>query len=84
MVGPGTGVSPFRGFLQHRHHKKNKYAFLKYSISYDLYYREGKEIGPSYLFFGCRHEKRDFLYKTEFEELTMLGTLTKLVTAFSR
>lgn len=69
MVGAGTGVAPFRAFLQER-------ATLL---------RMGREVGRTMLFFGCRNECHDFIYKEEFEEVAkILGERFSLITAFSR
>ncbi|KAG0650096.1 NADPH-cytochrome P450 reductase [Hyphodiscus hymeniophilus] len=70
MIAAGTGVAPFRAFLQ-------ECARLK---------TLGKAVGSMQLFFGCRREEEDFLYQEELmrlqEELGK-GTL-QIVTAFSR
>ncbi|KAI8143353.1 hypothetical protein BJV82DRAFT_684606 [Fennellomyces sp. T-0311] len=69
MVGPGTGVAPFRGFVRDRVHQK----------------QSGKDVGPTVLFYGCRHSQQDFLYSNEWPELfKVLGEGSQLITAFSR
>ncbi len=64
MIGPGTGIAPFRSFLWHR--KAHGYT------------------GRTWLFFGDRHARSDFLYQKELEAFVDDGTLVRLDTAFSR
>jgi NADPH-ferrihemoprotein reductase len=68
MVGPGTGLAPFMGFIQER----------------DRARRDGKPIGETILYFGCRNRAVDFLYEKELLEYEANGTLAKLYLAFSR
>lgn len=50
MVGAGTGIAPFRGFIQERVFRAAE---------------EGLAPGPALLFFGCDHPDVDFLYRDE-------------------
>lgn len=62
MIGPGTGVAPFRGFLQARSAQKE----------------QGKPLGEAHLFFGCRNESdylyREELLQFEEEGIVKLHT----------
>ena len=44
----------------------------------------GKQLGPVRLYFGCRHQAQDFIYRSELEAWRQQGTLQALSTAFSR
>ncbi|XP_041948539.1 NADPH--cytochrome P450 reductase-like isoform X3 [Alosa sapidissima] len=68
MIGPGTGIAPFMGFLQERAWQKE----------------QGKEVGETVLYYGCRHRNEDFLYQEELEEFERRGVLTQLNVAVSR
>ena len=57
----------FRGFIQER-------AFQK---------EQGKPVGETHLYFGCRHKDKDFIYREELEKYVDEGVLN-LHTAFSR
>ncbi|CAJ1351344.1 unnamed protein product, partial [Effrenium voratum] len=47
MVGLGTGIAPIRSFLQDKLYKK----------------QQGIATGPMVVFYGCRHEEEELLYK---------------------
>ncbi|XP_046978249.1 methionine synthase reductase-like [Vanessa cardui] len=70
LIGPGTGVSPFIGFLEEREYvQKND---------------PDKKFGCVWLFFGCRNPKLDFIYEDELKSFTSKGVISKLITSFSR
>ncbi|CAF0746438.1 unnamed protein product [Didymodactylos carnosus] len=67
MIGPGTGLAPFRGFIQERHFQKI----------------QGKPVGETILYYGCRKRDEDFLYEDELKYYESEKTL-ELHVAFSR
>jgi cytochrome P450/NADPH-cytochrome P450 reductase len=59
MIGAGTGVAPYRGFLQAR-------AAIK---------ARGAKVGPAVLFHGCRNRGEDHIYASEFEAMAQAGVV---------
>lgn len=69
MIGPGTGVSPFRGFLQERRNS------MKHTTG---------PVSECWLFFGCRNKMHDYIYGKELESFADQGILSSLQVAESR
>uniref|UniRef100_A0A665VER4 Methionine synthase reductase n=1 Tax=Echeneis naucrates TaxID=173247 RepID=A0A665VER4_ECHNA len=70
MVGPGTGVAPFIGFLQQREKERQD--------------NPEAVFGETWLFFGCRYRDRDYLFREELEGFVTSGVLDHLKVSFSR
>lgn len=60
MIGAGTGIAPFRGFVQERVHRQ----------------QSGEALAPAWLLFGCRHPERDYLYREALEAAEQAGAVT--------
>ncbi|EFI27187.1 cytochrome P450 oxidoreductase [Coprinopsis cinerea okayama7 len=78
MIGPGTGVAPFRGFVQER------VALARRALD-----KNGPDAladwGRISLYYGCRRSTEDFLYKDEWDKyIEELKGKFVLRTAFSR
>lgn len=58
-IGAGTGIAPFRGFIQHR----------------DALRRRGQKLAPALLFFGCRSPEKDDLYREELDRWQASGVV---------
>lgn len=82
LIGPGTGIAPFMGFLSHRR------ALLPSTKSTDsanaLELERQQQVGDVDVFFGCRNADHDWLYKDELLSLQNHGIVTNLYSAFSR
>lgn len=59
MICAGSGIAPFRGFLQERALQKQR----------------GENVGPSLLFFGIDDPDVDFLYRDELDEWANCGVV---------
>ncbi|CDH15768.1 probable NADPH--cytochrome P450 reductase [Zygosaccharomyces bailii ISA1307] len=70
MIGPGTGVAPFRGFIRERVQAMKT--------------QRGMKLGKHLLFYGCRNYG-DYLYKEEWPEYAKkLGSSFEMIVAHSR
>lgn len=68
MAGLGTGLAPFRAFVQYRAMQK----------------AAGVDIGSILLYMGSRHQREEYLYGEEWEAYQDAGVITLLGRAFSR
>ena len=68
LAGLGTGLAPFRAFVQHRAWEK----------------AQGIEIGSVFLYMGSRHQREEYCYGEEWEAYQAAGVITLLGRAFSR
>jgi len=68
MAGLGTGLAPFRAFVQGRAWQR----------------AQGHEIGEVLLYMGSRHQREEYLYGEEWEAYRAAGIITLMGCAFSR
>eukprot|EP00002_Diphylleia_rotans_P039441 TRINITY_DN9148_c0_g1_i1.p1 TRINITY_DN9148_c0_g1~~TRINITY_DN9148_c0_g1_i1.p1 ORF type:complete len:580 (+),score=102.24 TRINITY_DN9148_c0_g1_i1:78-1817(+) len=77
LIAAGTGVAPFRGFLQQR--EAHQSLMNKSGLT-----THQPQRGSIWLFMGCMHPDWDELYKDEWMDAQSKGILEKRVVSFSR
>ncbi|KAF6828803.1 bifunctional P-450/NADPH-P450 reductase [Colletotrichum musicola] len=60
LVAAGSGIAPFRGFVQER----------------AAMFAAGRDLAPALLFFGCRTPGAEDLYREEFDRWDEMGAVT--------
>lgn len=68
LIGPGTGIAPFRAFVQER--LAAAAGFRTNGTT------TGTRDGNMLVFFGCRSRKSDFYFGDEWENLHATGQIT--------
>ncbi|KAF9168037.1 hypothetical protein DFQ26_001740 [Actinomortierella ambigua] len=85
MIGPGTGVAPFMGFLEHRAEQRRMKKRLMTIWTGAKRQQHLEEVfGEMWLFFGCRHRDKDWLFRRQMLEYQEEGVLSELFIAVSR
>ncbi len=67
-IAAGSGVAPFRGFIQERA---------------QMLESKHRKLAPALLFFGCRAPDQDDLYREEFDKWESAGAV-EVIRSFSR
>jgi len=60
MIAAGSGLAPFRGFVQER----------------AAQVASGRDLAPAVLFFGCRDPKQDDIYRAELDRWERMGAVS--------
>lgn len=83
LIGPGTGIAPFIGFLEHRQTQR-KIRMSMGGVGHQPREQIRKSFGPIYVYYGFRDKNKDFLFEKELTEFKNDGTITQLALAESR
>ena len=78
MVGPGTGIVPFIGFIEQRQ------ELFNLQQDEDELEDLKSKLGETKLYFGCRRPNSDYIFKRFLENAVENGTISSLNVAFSR
>lgn len=83
LIGPGTGIAPFVGFLEHRQTQRNIRLSMG-GIGHQPTQQIRDAFGPTYVYYGFREKSKDFLFEKEISEFEADGTISHLRIAESR
>lgn len=83
LIGPGTGIAPFIGFLEHRQTQR-KIRTSMGGIGHQPARQIQASFGPIFVYYGFRDQSKDFLFEKELKEFEKDGTITHLALAESR